>query len=379
MRVTRMLVQMALVLGITLTTNALAELPPEEMGVITAPPPTPHRAYVVDFEFTNLVIQRVVVLDPDQKRFLGMVSTGNFAPSTLSKDGRWLLTADVFYSRGVRGTRVDVLTVHDTQTLEPAWEVEIPTKRAMSLTQRYGLGTSSDDRFVYIYNFTPATSITVVDFRERRVIGEITIPGCVLTYPVGARKVVSLCGDGSLQLIQIDDNGQEVARNRTKFFDPEAEKLNERATNVGDTYYFTTTTGTVRAVDFSGNTPKILPAWQMAGKDEQAEGWAPGGWQLIAVAPKLNRMYALMHPAHEPRMWEDPSTTIWVFDLKTRRKIGTIEAPTPVWSINATRDDNPLLLGANVEGGLEIFDLKSGEHRGTMDGVVHTGMLIHTH
>ena len=40
----------------------------------------------------------------------------------------------------------------------------------------------------------------------------------------------------------LDDQGQETARTRTPFFDPNAEKLNERAVNVGDTYYFTTTT-----------------------------------------------------------------------------------------------------------------------------------------
>ena len=61
-----------------------------------------------------------------------------------------------------------MLTAWDTSTLSPSWEVLIPTKRAEMLTQRYSLGTSSDDRFVYVYNFTPSTSVTVVDTRPRR-------------------------------------------------------------------------------------------------------------------------------------------------------------------------------------------------------------------
>jgi methylamine dehydrogenase heavy chain len=55
---------------------------------------------------------------------------------------------------------------------------------------------------------------------------------------------------------------------------------------------------------------------------------------------------------------EDPSTFIWAYDLKTQKKIATLEAPAPVWSMQATGDDKPLLLGTDVEGGLQIFDLK---------------------
>lgn len=82
----------------------------------------------------------------------------------------------------------------------------------------------------------------------------------MLNYPIGNRRFASLCGDGSLQVVTLNDQGQETARSRTPFFDPNAEKLVERAVNVGDTYYFTTTTGTVRPVDFAGDAPKILPS-----------------------------------------------------------------------------------------------------------------------
>ena len=252
----------------------------------------------------------------------------------------------------------------------------IPNKRAESLTQRYGLKTSADDRFVYIYNFTPSTSVTVVDTQAKAVASEIAIPGCVLNYPVGKRRFASLCGDGSLQVVTLNDQGQETARNRTPFFDPNAEKLVERAVNVGDTYYFTTTTGTVRAVDFSGDTPKILPSWSLVTDAEKKAGWAPGGWQLMAVAPKLNRLYVLMHDAHEPMKWEDPSTFIWAYDLKTQKKIATLEAPAPVWSMQATGDDKPLLLGTDVEGGLQIFDLKTNQHTGSMAKVAKTATQV---
>jgi methylamine dehydrogenase heavy chain len=384
MRITRILAQSTLALGVSLIGlgNASAELPADKgIGQTTLPfPPEPHRAYIVDVEFESFVAGRVTVVDPEKKKMLGMVPTGFAAPSTLSRDGKTLFTADLFYSRGTRGTRTDVLTAWDTSTLSPSYEVLIPTKRAEALTQRYSLGTSSDDRFVYVYNFTPSTSVTVVDVKAKSVAGEIAIPGCVLNYPVGKRSFASLCGDGSVQLVTLNDEGKEVSRTHTAFFDPNAEKLVERAYAVGDIYYFVTTTGTVRGVDFSGKQPKVLEAWDLVSDAaEKKAGWAPGGWQLITVAPKLNRLYVLMHDAHEAMKWEDPSPIIWVFDLKTHKRIGTLEAPNPIWSLQATSDDNPLLLGTNIAGGLEVFDLKSGKHTGTMERIQKTATQILSH
>lgn len=380
MRTNRISVQSALGLSLLVLglNSARADLPADTgIGQTTlAFPAEPHRAFVVDVEFESFVAGRITVVDPDQKRVLGMVPTGFAAPSALSHDGKLIFAADIWYSRGTRGTRTDVLTAWDTSTLSPAWEVLIPNKRAESLTQRYGLKTSGDDRFVYIYNFTPSTSVTVVDTQAKAVASEIAIPGCVLNYPIGKRRFASLCGDGNLQVVTLNDQGQETARSHTPFFDPNAEKLVERAVNVGDTYYFTTTTGTVRAVDFSGETPKVLPSWSLVTDEEKKAGWAPGGWQLMAVAPKLNRLYVLMHDAHEPMKWEDPSTLIWAFDLKTGKKIGTMEAPAPVWSMQATGDDKPLLLGTDVEGGLQIFDLKTNQHTGSMAKVAKTATQV---
>ena len=384
MRISRILAHTTLALGASLVglSSAYAELPadPTTIGQTTLPfPPGPHRAYIVDVEFENFVTGRVTVVDPDAKRMLGMVPTGFAAPSTLSRDGHTLYTADLFYSRGTRGDRTDVLTAWDTSTLSPSWEVKIPSKRSESLTQRYGLNTSGDDRFVYIYNFTPSTSVTVVNATDKSVVGEIAIPGCVLNYPVGNRAFASLCGDGSLQLVKLDDAGKEISRSKTKFFDPNAEKLVERATRIGETYYFVTTTGTVRPVDFSGDEPKVLPSWSLTTEDEKKAGWAPGGWQLITVAPKLNRLYVLMHDAHEAMKWEDPSPFVWAYDLKTMKKIGTLESPAPIWSLHATSDDKPLLLGTNIEGGLEIFDLGTGKHTGTMAKIAKMATQILSH
>ena len=362
-----------------ISASASAALPEETLGSTVLTAPDDHRSYMIDFEFNNMVATRVVVIDPDSQKYLGMIPTGHAAPVALSKDRETIYTADIFFSRYTRGDRTDVLTAWDSTTLSPKWEVKIPTKRAFTLSERFSLNTSADDKFVYIYNFTPSTSITVVDTEKQEVVNELSIPGCILNYPVGDRKFASLCGDGSIQLLTLDDSGKEAKRTSKELFDPDLERLVERATNVGSTYYFVTTDGDVVPVDLSGEEPKALPRWSLTTEEQRVDGWAPGGWQLIATAPELNRMYVLMHPDHKPHNWEDPSTTIWEFDLETGKKMRTIESPNLIWSLSATSDDKPLLLGTNIEGGLDIFDLESGEHKGTMSGVTKTPTLVINH
>lgn len=359
--------------------SANARLPNENVGSTTLPPPDDHRSYMVDFEFNNMVSTRVVVIDPDEKKYLGMVPTGHAAPATLSHDRKTIYTADFFYTRYVRGERTDVLTAWDSQTLSTKWELELPSRRAFTLTERFSIAPSADDKFVYIYNFTPSTSVTVVDTTKQEMVNEIAINGCILNYPVGERRFASLCGDGSLQMITLNDEGEEIDRTKTKFFDPDVVKLVERATVVGETYYFVTTLGEVVPLDLSGDEPKLLPRWSLVTREEMADGWAPGGWQLIAAAPRINRLYVLMHTDHKAYNWEDPSQIIWEFDLETGEKLATLESPNLIWSLSATSDDKPLLLGTNIEGGLEIFDLSTGEHNGTMEGVTKTPTLILNH
>ncbi|KKM80986.1 hypothetical protein LCGC14_1334310, partial [marine sediment metagenome] len=143
--------------------SANARLPNETVGSTTLSLPDDHRSYMVDFEFNNMVSTRVVVIDPDKQKYLGMIPTGHAAPAVLSKDRKTIFTADFFFTRYVRGERTDVLTAWDSQTLSPKWELELTSERAFTLTERFSLATSADDKFVYIYNFTPSTSVTIID------------------------------------------------------------------------------------------------------------------------------------------------------------------------------------------------------------------------
>lgn len=376
----------AMIAAMLVSGSAFAQLPTEELGgTEKLDAPDAHRAYLLNLSFTNFMIGKILVVDPDEQKFLGMVNTGFLAPAALAHDKRTLYTADTFYSRGTQGERTDVLSAYDTQTLDKRFEVVIPPKRSNTLTEKYGLGISDDDRFAYVYNFTPAASVTVVDLKNREVASEIDIAGCALNYPIGKRAFGSICGDGTMLQTRIDDSGQKVSSQRVRFFDPNKAPVNERAVRNGDTYYFVTLDGRIQPVDVSGDKPVAGERWSLFTDAQTDDGYGVGGWQLMAISPALNRLYVLVQPNYSDghkynnRKWEDPSDTIWAYDLDSHEKVAELKAPTPMISLRATSDDEPLLFGGNIQGGLEIFDLEKSEHKSTMDDLGEMPALMFSH
>ena len=63
---------------------------------------------------------------------------------------------------------------------------------------------TDDERFLLIYNFTPAQSVSVVDIGERKFVGEVETAGCALVYPTGRRSFFSICSDGALLVMTLD-------------------------------------------------------------------------------------------------------------------------------------------------------------------------------
>jgi methylamine dehydrogenase heavy chain len=76
----------------------------------------------------------------------------------------------------------------------------------------------SDGRHFLVFNMTPAQSVSVVDVEERNFVGEISTPGCAMIMPVEDNDFLMICGDGTLQLIQLDEQGNETNRERSKEF-----------------------------------------------------------------------------------------------------------------------------------------------------------------
>jgi methylamine dehydrogenase heavy chain len=193
-----------LVLCAALTGFARAELPPDSGPRVAtlAVPASKHWVWVNDFVFPHMADGMAYLIDGDSGRYLGTLSTGfSFAHVLLSRDGKLVYSPETYFSRGTRGTRTDVVTLYDAGTLKAAGEIAIPPKRSSNVPMIANAVLTDDDRFLLIYNFNPAQSVTVVDTQLRKFVREIETPGCALVYPTGARSFFSVCGDGSLSAL----------------------------------------------------------------------------------------------------------------------------------------------------------------------------------
>lgn len=381
-----------LLCAVWLASPALADLPVETTGeVVRLPePPGAHWAFSAD-----AVLRRTTLVDLESGRTLGMLDGGwGVTAGLFPKTRREIYLPETHYSRGSRGKRSDVVTIYDAGTLAPVGEVEIPPARAFNTLIAANAALSDDDRFVAVFNYTPATSLSIVDMETRAFVGEIAIPGCSLAYAAGPRRFASLCADGALLVVELDASGRESGRERSQpFFDPVKDPVTEKAVRQGDTWFFVSFEGLVHPVDVSGAKPAFGERWSLLDSADRKEGWRIGGQQHLALHAATGRLYSLMHQG-PPDTHKQAGTQLWIYDVASRRRLQKLELRGPgftylgvpvgfdwpwpfsripdwlvayvpdlaVGSVAVTQDAQPLLVtGSNFSGALAIYDALSGE------------------
>jgi methylamine dehydrogenase heavy chain len=289
-----------------------------ELGRSERLPTEPGRHWVW---VSDLLAHRTALVDAASGAFLGTLSGGQgLVAPTPSPDHREIYLAETHYARGTRGARTDVVTVYDAETLEPEAEVEIPPKRAEHLSAVASSALSDDGRFLAVFNQSPATSLSIVDVAERRFRAEIATPGCGLVYAAGTRRFATLCGDGSLLVIGLDDAGHEASRARSaRFFDPERDPVTEKAARLGPRWLFVSFEGMLHAVDVTADPPRPEEPWSLFDDADRAAGWRVGGLQHLAVHPESGRLFALVHRGG-PDTHKAPGTEVWVYDVAQRAR-----------------------------------------------------------
>jgi methylamine dehydrogenase heavy chain len=357
-------------------------LPADPLATVASLPATasPHWIWVNDFVFSHMTDGQALLVDGDSGRFLGMLSTGfGFSRMVPAKDGKVIFSPETYFSRGTRGTRTDVVTMYDPAHLAPTGEIIIPPKRASSMPMLGDSELTDDGRFLLIYNFTPAQSITVVDAAKRKLVGEIDTAGCALVYPTGSRSFFSICADGTLLRVRLDETGQAAAVVRTgHMFDVATDPVTEKGVRVGDTWYFVSYSGVMYPVQIGKDGLALGPKWSLLGPADQAQQWRPGGLQQLAMHAGLNRLYSIMHRGG-PETHKDPGKEIWVYDLAKHTRIQRIALHNDAGSIQVTRDDKPLLfsifIGATT---LDVYDAVTGAWLRSVPNVGTTPTILVT-
>src|ERR1700690_1065859 len=227
-------------------------LPPDAGHKVEALP----AKYPASWAFLNYASDRIELRDvgSDTREVRAQLQAHDSATLLVSDKRPEIYVADTVWSRGVRGTRTDFITIYDAKTLNPIGEIVLPgTKRAL-ITGMEGLSAFTDDqRMALVFNFTPASSVTVVDLVKRQVLGEVEIPGCSLVYPSGTRGFSTLCSSGTMLSVQLDANGAVAGRSESKAFNPlDTDPLFTASTVVGGVRYFPSLHGRLQPIDIRG-------------------------------------------------------------------------------------------------------------------------------
>jgi methylamine dehydrogenase heavy chain len=304
------------------------------------------------------------VVDGDEGAVKGTLTLSMFSPAVRSHlDAGLIYAYGSFYTRTYYGDRSDFVLLYDAESLNPVAEVEIPPKSA-------GIGHSGmigliNDRFVGVWNITPAMSVSIVDTEAREFVGEISTPGCAAVYPI-ADGFLMPCGDGALQYITLDDDGEETSRTRSEvFFSVEEDPVYDYAVPTGDGWMFMSLDGNVFTASVVDGEIVVSEPFSIFA-DEEEEGWRIGGRQPFAYNAETGLLVTLMHQGGGQETFEDGGRHVWAFSMNSGRRGYVIELDEESRGVQLTPDASPLMvMGAG--GALRIHDGLTGRHLRTID------------
>lgn len=330
--------------------SAWSQVAPEQVGTETLP--EPGKNWIISNTRSGAYIY-----DADSGEMQGLISLSNYTSAfEVDRVRRQVYAPESYYSRGVHGERTDVVAIYDFDNLAPVGEIEIPEKIAVLKFRRH-VGMLGDGRHFLVFNMTPAQSVSVIDVEDRQFVGEISTPGCAMIMPVAERDFLMICSDGELQLIQLDEQGAEVNRERSKrFFEVLEDPIFDRPIRTADGWLLMSHEGQVFHVTVDGDDIELGNPWSLLGDDEKVQDWRAGGAEFGTIHRDTGLMYVLMHKAEKDFTHSDPGTEIWVLDINAKRRLERIELETPAISLYVTQSDEPKLIVSDEKGGVHIYD-----------------------
>ena len=305
------------------------------------------------------------IFDADSGEMHGKVIVSDYTSAVwYDRDRGRIYVPASYYSRGAYGDRTDILVVNDIENLAPVAEIDVPDKLA-AVFHRAVINPIGDN-FLGLFNMTPAQSVSIVDIERERFVEEISTGGCGFVYPVSGNRFMQLCGDGTVQVISLRDNGREQDRIRSdKFFDIEEDPVFDLALQSRDGWLLISFEGQVFEVTVDDGI-NVSEPWSLLSEADVEEGWRVGGSQPFALNAETGLLFTLMHQGG-PDTHEDEGTEVWAFDADTRRRGYRITLEEPSSVVEVSRDADPLLyISSGFPGVVHVHKASTGRRLHTI-------------
>jgi len=340
--------------------------------------PSPHWVWVLDANLSSMPDGRASLFDADSGRSLGSLNTGySFVAFALSPAYDEIYSAETYYSRHTRGVRTDVVSVYDPATLSPKAEIALPPKRASTIPRLNDSALTDDGRFMAVFNLTPATSLSIVDTRARKFVGEIAIPGCSLAFPAGAHTFFSLCFNGGALVTELNPDGLLLTQTRVeKLFDAEGDFIADNGARFRSAWLFPSLDGNLYPLEVTGKTIKVGSVWSLLTETERRKNWRISGYQGCAVHAGTGRLFVLMHQG-KPDTYKDPGTEVWVYDIGKNRRLQRLPLAHPAVAIGVSQDPKAVLVALDMlSSHLDVYAAADGRHLRSIAAVGVTPALV---
>jgi methylamine dehydrogenase heavy chain len=365
-----------------LTASALAAMParagtvatdPEESSVTTLASPKPGWAFVQ----RGFVLGGTAIYDTATGKYLAQVETPTLGDLAIDPAGKYYYVAETHWTRRLHGTRQDFISVYNANTLKFEGDIDIPG-RILVGGREHNFLITDDGKTGYVYNFSPVSSVNVVDFAKRKFVRSFELPGCadlILNPGVG---LAALCSDGTLAAINLTGAKEEITRS-APFFEATSDPIfdNVQYDKAKNEVVMLSYTGLVYTAKL-GATPTVGAPFSLQEAAGIRKGdtkpldvnWYPGGGQPIALHRASGHLFVLMH-AGEYWSHKDGGTEIWDLDVAAHKVVKRLRVSGTPSVINVTQEAKPKLIvvgegegegaGAGFAGTLQVIDPATGD------------------
>lgn len=302
---------------------------------------------------------QIHVYGQEDLTYKGQVSLGLTSQFIPSADGKKIYAFSDYMTRYTYGDIESVLQVFDINTLSVDREIIIPNKVVKAIGMDQLITASFDEKYLYVQNATPATSVTVVELATGEVVSEIPTPGCYGIMPsLDGYRFSSLYGGGAVKTFSLDDSGYEVTTS-DKIFDVDTDPLylHSQRRKTGE-LVMTSFNGNLYLLDDSGD--KVVLTDKIPVTEGIDGDWAPGGYGITAYNGANDVVFMIMHSGATEGSHKDASEEIWAFSLAEKKLLGRYPAEGLV-AIDVSQDDNPVVFGVNEnDESIDQYSSKTG-------------------